>query len=198
MKNHTNSVSLLSFDRVRRSMKKASLLSLPLLLSARLAAAADPGASVHTTSDAAPAAAVTAHDGWSFNATPVLVVPDHQYGWGGGADPEVKYTLDLGPARVSVGGRVGAYYAKNLFGLSVMPTLRLMVPMGALEPYVSAGVGYGWLPKTSHADVMTMARAGFLYRFSKRFAVGLEFTLQQLRGSEFRFPSVGSMMAFDF
>jgi hypothetical protein len=41
-----------------------------------------------------------------------------------------------------------------------------------------------------------MGRLGFVYRFSERFAVGLEGTLQQLDGSSYRFPSVGSMMSF--
>jgi hypothetical protein len=42
-----------------------------------------------------------------------------------------------------------------------------------------------------------MARAGFLYRFSKKFAIGLEGTLQEVHGSDYQFPSIGSMMAFD-
>jgi hypothetical protein len=71
------------------------------------------------------------------------------------------------------------------------------VPVGAFEPYVSAGIGYGWLPKIGHADFATMARAGFVYRFSKRFAIGIEGTLQEIRGSDYRFSSIGSMMAFD-
>jgi hypothetical protein len=186
-----------SFGRARRSTF-ASLLALPFLLAPRFAAAEDQLAVVHATSAGTAAATLPVdHSGWSFNATPVLVVPKDGYRWGGGADPEVKYTLDLGPVRASVGGRVGAYYAKNLFGLTAMPTARLMMPVGPLEPYLAAGVGYGWLPKTSHADAMTMARAGFVYRFSKRVAIGVEATRQQLRGSDFRFTSIGSMMAFD-
>ena len=77
-----------------------------------------------------------------------------------------------------------------------MPTVRVMVPVGPVEPYVSAGVGYGWLPRNGHADLAIMARAGFLYRFSKTFAIGLEATRQEIRGSDFRFISIGSMMAF--
>jgi hypothetical protein len=181
---------LVSSGRVRASAF-GSMFALALLVSARAEAAADAMA-VH-----AAAPTTVDHTGASFNATPVLIVPKDGQHWGGGADPELKYTLDLGWARVSGGARVGAYYARNKFGITAMPTLRLMVPVGALEPYVSAGIGYGWLPKDSHADFATMARAGFLYRFSKRFAVGLEGTLQALHGSDFRFPSIGSMMAFD-
>src|SRR5690349_9474727 len=72
---------------------------------------------------------------WSINFTPVLVAPHNEFKWGGGADPELKYTIDLGGARLSAGTRFGFYYAKNLFGATVMPTLRVMVPVGALEPY---------------------------------------------------------------
>jgi hypothetical protein len=156
----------------------APILALALLLLPRGAAAED-------------------HSGWSFNMTPVLLLPKNEYRFGGGTDPELKYTLDLGGARLSAGGRVGGYYARNQFGVTVMPTVRLMVPVGAVEPYVAVGLGYGWLPRTGHADVVTMSRIGFLYRFSKSFAIGLEGTVQSLDGSDHRFPSFGSMMSFD-
>ena len=135
--------------------------------------------------------------GWSVNFTPVLLLPEDNYRLGGGADPELKYTLDLGGARLSAGARVGAYYAKNLFGMTMMPTLRLMVPVGPVEPYVAFGMGYGWLPKINHADFATMSRLGVVFRFSERFALGFEGTLQRLEGSAFRFSSFGSMISFD-
>jgi hypothetical protein len=165
---------------------------LALLLSPPVGAAEEPAVQA-----AAAGEAPKDHLGWSINTTPVLILPEDGFGWGGGADPELKYTLALGPARVSVGGRVGFYYAKDQFGVSAMPTLRLMVPVGALEPYVAGGLGYGWLTKSGHKDFISMTRAGFLYRFSRSFAVGLEGTAQQLDDSNFRFFSVGSMMAFD-
>jgi hypothetical protein len=143
------------------------------------------------------AAAEEDHSGWSINFTPVLIRPSGAYGLGGGVDPELKYTLDLGEARLSAGGRVGAYYAKNLFSVTVMPTLRLMVPIGRVEPYVAVGLGYGWLPDTGHDGVATMGRLGFMYRFSDRFAVGVEGTIQRLDGSHYQFPSFGSMMSFN-
>ncbi len=134
---------------------------------------------------------------WSINFTPVLIFPKDEYRWGGGADPELKYTFDLGGVYLSAGGRVGAYYAKNLFGTMAMPTLRVMMPIGPVEPYVSAGAGYGWLPKLEHQDFAAMARLGTVVRFSKKFALGLEGTLQGINGSDFLFPSVGSMVSFE-
>jgi hypothetical protein len=135
--------------------------------------------------------------GWSINFTPVFLPKQAAYRYGGGADPELKYTLDLGGARLSAGARVGAYYARNLFGVTVMPTLRLTVPVGPVEPYVAFGLGYGWLPKSDHADFATMSRAGVVFRFSKSFAIGIEGTLQKLDGSDFRFPAFGSMVSVD-
>jgi hypothetical protein len=143
------------------------------------------------------AAADEDHSGWSVNFTAVVLLPSSDYHLGGGVDPELKYTLDLGGARLSAGARVGTYYAKDLFGVTLMPTLRLMVPLGAFEPYAAVGLGYGWLPSDGHDALATMGRLGFLYRFSASFAVGLEATLQQVDGSRFRFASYGSMMAFD-
>lgn len=59
------------------------------------------------------------YSGWSLNFTPVLIAPKADYGWGGGADPELKYTIDRGGARLSAGLRIGVYYAKDSFGSRV-------------------------------------------------------------------------------
>jgi hypothetical protein len=136
--------------------------------------------------------------GWSLNLTPVLLLAHGDYRFGGGADPELKYTADLGQLRLSAGVRIGAYYAKNLFGVTAMPTLRVAMPTGDLEPYVAFGMGYGWLPKVEHSDMASMSRIGFQYHFSQSFALGLEGTFQKIDESDFSFPSVGSMASFDF
>jgi hypothetical protein len=181
---NNNNPSTFTFASTARASRPAlgpilaPMLALALLLLPRAGAAED-------------------HSGWSFNMTPVVLLPKNEYRFGGGTDPELKYTLDLGGARLSAGGRVGGYYARNQFGVTLMPTVRLMVPIGAVEPYLSVGMGYGWLPRTGHADFVTMSRIGFVYRFSKNFAIGLEGTVQNLDGSDHRWPSFGSMMSFD-
>jgi hypothetical protein len=145
-----------------------------------------------------PGLARAAQDpGWSLNFTPVLLLPKDDYRVGGGTDPELKYSRDLGYVRWSAGGRVGAYYAKNLFGVMAMPTLRVLLPLGAVDPYLAGGVGYGWLPESEHDGLATMARAGTVFHFSDSFSIGVEATLQQLHGSTFGFPSFGSMMSID-
>lgn len=136
--------------------------------------------------------------GWSLNLTPILLFAHGEYRFGGGADPELKYTADLGQLRLSAGARVGACYAKNLLGLTAMPTLRVAMPTGDLEPYVAFGMGYGWLPRIEHSDMASMSRIGFQYHFSQSFALGLEGTFQKIDDSKFSFPSVGSMASFDF
>jgi hypothetical protein len=143
------------------------------------------------------AAAEENKSGWSLNFTPVLLPGNSRYDFGGGADPELKYTLDLGGALLSAGARTSGYYAKNLFGMTVMPTLRLTVPVGPVEPYAAFGMGYGFIPKTSHGDFATMSRLGIVFRFSESFALGVEGTFQKLEGSIFRFPSFGSMISLD-
>jgi hypothetical protein len=137
------------------------------------------------------------HSGWSWNFTPVLIAPKGDHRVGGGLDPEVQYTLDQGAARVSAGLRIGGYYANDLFGVTTMPTLRLIVPVGPVEPYVSFGMGYGWLPDAGKEGVATMSRLGVIFRFSESLALGVEGTLQNIAGTDFRFPSIGSMISFD-
>lgn len=138
------------------------------------------------------------NSGWSLNFTPVLLAPHNDDRLGGGVDPEVKYTLDRGGVRLSAGLRVGGYYAKNLFGITAMPTLRLVVPVGRVEPYVSFGMGYGWLPKIEHSGIATMSRLGTVFRFSESFGLGVEGTIQKIEGSDFAFPSFGSALAINF
>jgi hypothetical protein len=138
------------------------------------------------------------YTGWSLNLTPVLLAPRDEYRLGYGADPELKYTLDRGAVRLSAGLRVGAYYAKNLFGITAMPTLRLLVPVGPVEPYVSVGMGYGWLPKLEHSGIATMSRLGIVFRFSESIALGVEGTVQRIERSAFEFPSFGSALSLNF
>lgn len=135
---------------------------------------------------------------WGMNFTPVIIAPKNGYHLGGGVDPEVTYTVDRGGARISAGLRVGGYYAKDLFGITAMPTLRITVPVGPVEPYASFGMGYGWIVEDGHEGIATMSRLGVVFRISKSVALGVEGTLQKIDGSRFRFPSLGSMVAFDF
>jgi hypothetical protein len=138
------------------------------------------------------------YSGWSFNLTPVLIGPRDGHDWGGGVDPELRYTIDHDGARLSAGLRVGGYYAKNLFGIMAMPTLRITVPVGRVEPYAAFGMGYGWIPEQDTEDIATMSRVGVVFRVSRKLALGLEGTLQKIERSEFRFPSLGSAVTVDF
>lgn len=137
------------------------------------------------------------YSGWSLNFTPVLVLPKDGDRLGGGVDPEVKYTLDRGAARISAGLRVGGYYAKNVFGVMAMPTLRLTMPVGPVEPYASFGLGYGWIPKDGDEGIASMSRVGVVFRVSDDIALGIEGTIQQIERTDFRFPSIGSMVSIE-
>ena len=190
--------------KARQTFVPASLVFAPalalsvLLFPSAAAASQDPMVDEGSTASTEGDPSTDDHRSrWSINFTPVLIFPEDEYRWGGGADPELKYTLDLGSVHLSAGARFGAYYAKNLFGTMAMPTLRVLVPIGPVEPYVSAGLGYGWLPKLEHSDFATMARLGTVFRFSKKFAIGVEGTLQGIQDSDFSFPSFGSMVSFD-
>lgn len=134
--------------------------------------------------------------GWSVNLTPVLIVSGDD-DLGGGMDPEVQYTTDLGSSRLGAGLRIGGYYARERFGVVYSPTLRLTVPVGKMEPYVSFGMGYGWIPDDDAEGVSTMSRTGVVYRVRRNLAIGLETTVQKIDGANWSFPSIGSMMAFE-
>ncbi|MET0592452.1 MAG: hypothetical protein ABW133_07125 [Polyangiaceae bacterium] len=198
-------ITLDSVAKLSRHALAASLALATLLLPGIAAAEQDGPSSIqnitpgedksHGSSNLTPG---EDHSRWSMNFTPVLLLADGDYRFGGGIDPELKYTLDRGGVRLSAGARVGAYYAKNLLGITAMPTLRLMVPVGPVEPYVSFGMGYGWLTEIQHSDIATMSRIGVVFRFSESFALGVEGTVQKIERSDFRFPSFGSAVAINF
>ena len=79
-----------------------------------------------------------------------------------------------------------------------MPTARLTIPVGPVEPFVSFGMGYGWLPKIQYSNIATMSRLGIIFRFSESFAFDVEGTIQKLEASNFAFPSFGSAIAMSF
>lgn len=134
--------------------------------------------------------------GWRFNLTPAIVSQGGEYGLGGGVDPEVRFAAARRGGYLSIGARVGAYYARNLFGVNAMPTLRVTIPVGSLELYSAVGVGYGWLPKIGGSDRAEMYRAGFYHHFSKSFGIGAELTYQDIARTNFQFLSLGSMLSF--
>ncbi|MFZ5891026.1 MAG: hypothetical protein ACOY0T_08245 [Myxococcota bacterium] len=208
-----------TFNSIANLARYASTASLALALIPAVAAAADNTSSASVAAldtrwnDASVSGAPGAesnsqqpartlaegkYSGWSLNFTPVLLTPRDDERLGGGVDPELKYTLDRGAVRLSAGLRVGGYYAKNLFGITAMPTLRLVVPVGPVEPYVSFGMGYGWLPKIEDSGIATMSRLGIVFRFSESFGLGVEGTLQRIERSAFEFPSFGSAVSLNF
>jgi hypothetical protein len=135
--------------------------------------------------------------GWSFRFTPVIVPSMHGYDVGGGVDPEIGYTVDRGSVRIGAGLRVGGYYATSLFGVVAMPTLRLTVPVGPVEPYAAFGTGFGWVVADGHQDIASLSRLGVVFRISSSLALGVEGSVQKIDGSRFRFPSLGSSLSFD-
>lgn len=140
-------------------------------------------------------AASEEQSGWSIHLTPVLVVTGDD-DLGGGFDPEIRYTHDMGGVRLGAGWRLGGYYARERFVIVQTPTLRLEIPVGRIEPYVSFGMGYGWIPEDGEDGVATMSRTGVVYRTRRNLAIGLETTVQKIDGTGWSFPSIGSMIAF--
>jgi hypothetical protein len=173
--------NLSNFDSLANNARRAltSALALAALLSPAAASAAED------------------HSGWSWNFTPVLILPKGDHHLGGGVDPELQYTLDQGLVRWSAGFRIGGYYAYDMLGVTTMPTGRVSVPLGPVEPYASFGMGYGWLPQAGERGVATLSRLGIIFHFSDRLAVGVEGSLQNIYGTDFHFPSLGSMVSFD-
>ena len=135
--------------------------------------------------------------GWQFNFTPSLTV-NKGYDVGVGVDPELRYNEKAGPVFLSAGGRAGIYYAQNLFGVTVMPTVQLTVPYEKFDTYLAFGHGLGTLPNNDHSDKATMSRIGVLLHFTEKFSLSIEGTNQNIYNSEFSFVSWGSRVSYEF
>lgn len=183
----SSSRSLPSFRRLFPRLALAGLAAAATVALPRVAAAYDEGS-----------AAVISNTGFDFGLGPVLLVPTDGGPLGGGLDAELRYGIGLDPVILAPGARVAGYAFSGRFVGLAMPTLRLTLPVGPLAPFVTGGVGGGWLSNPSEAGLALMGGGGLMVHFGRVLGVGVEATYQTVTDTELEAIAVGPMLQFGF
>lgn len=136
-------------------------------------------------------AAVVANTGFHVGIGPVILIPPGNRPIGGGLDLDLRYGIGLDPVIVAPGGRLAGYFISGRFIGMAMPTARLTLPVGPLAPFLSGGVGGGWISNPSEAGVALLGGGGLMVHFGRVFALGVEATYQTITGTDFHSLAIG-------
>jgi hypothetical protein len=137
-------------------------------------------------------AAMAANKGLSFGFGPVVLLPSRDGGpYGGGLDLEARYGFKAGPTVIAPGGRLAGYVMSSRFVGIAMPTIRWVLPVGPLAPFVVGGVGPGWISNPSEGGLALLGGGGLMVHFGRIFAIGAEASYQTITGTELSTVVVG-------
>lgn len=171
---------------MRRSPECASLLIAVAFATVALAPRA-----ASAQEERKESAATTANRGLHLGIGPVLLIPTDGGPLGGGLDLSGRYGFLAGPTIVAPGARVASYLISERLVALGMPTLRITVPVGPLAPFVTAGVGPGWISTPGELGAAVLAGGGLLIHFGRAAGIGLEATYQTITGTDMRSVAIG-------
>lgn len=147
------------------------------------------------SSACAESAAVEANRGFQLGIGPILLVPRSGGPLGGGLIVDGRYGIEAGPLIVGPGGRAAGYAISGRFIGTLMPTLRITLPVGPLAPFLLGGVGGGMLTNPSDQGVALLGGGGLMIHFGRVLAIGAEVTYQTITGTDFTNLAIGPAIA---
>ncbi len=125
----------------------------------------------------------------------MVLLPSGGGSAGVGLQAEGRYGFVLGPTVVAPGGELSLYYLSSRVIGTVMPTLRITVPLGPLAPYVRGGAGAGALTNPGEGGLAWLGGGGLMIHFSERISLGAEVSYQAISGTAFRGLSISPMLS---
>lgn len=125
----------------------------------------------------------------------MVLLPSGGGSAGVGAQVEGRYGFVLGPTVLAPGGELSAYYLSSRVIGTLMPTLRLTLPLGPLAPYARGGVGAGALSNPGEGGLAWLGGGGLMIHFSERISLGVEVSYQAITGTDFRGLSISPMLS---
>lgn len=119
-----------------------------------------------------------------------VLVPD-EGSVGFGLEPTGRYGIPAGPVIVAPGARLGGYYVSERLIGTLMPTLRLTVPLGPLAPFGQGGIGAGGLTNPGEGGLAWLAGGGLMIHFGGVLAIGAEVNYQGITETDYKALSIG-------
>lgn len=119
-----------------------------------------------------------------------VLIPD-EGDVGFGLELSGRYGIPTGPVVVAPGARVGGYYLQERFIGTLMPTLRVTLPLGPLAPFVQGGAGAGYISNPSEAGLAYLGGGGLMIHFGGVLSIGAEVNYQGITGTGYETLSIG-------
>ncbi|MEO8180389.1 MAG: hypothetical protein ABI895_16245 [Deltaproteobacteria bacterium] len=138
-----------------------------------------------------------ANVGLHLGTSIIVLVPDRGDSLGVGLQVEGRYGIGLGPIVVAPGAELSGYLLASRVVGTLLPTVRLTVPIGPLAPFVRAGVGIGGLTDPSEGGLAWLAGAGLMLHVSDAFSFGAELGYQAIEGTDFKGLSIAPTLSWN-
>jgi opacity protein-like surface antigen len=158
-------------------------------VAAAFAAALTAAASTAVAQDIGERRPIEDNSGPGFSASPSAYFPTRG-GTGFGIDATADYGVPVSPLVIAPGGRFAAYIGGD-GAITGMPMAEAMLPVGALVPYVRAGVGIGHANAPNDTGAALMGGGGIKVHVSRDALVGVDATYEAITGTGFNTLSIG-------
>jgi hypothetical protein len=110
---------------------------------------------------------------------------------------QVEYGIDTGSVIAMPGVSVTGYFAQpNVY--VEMPTMKLVLPIGALALFVEGGAGVGEITNPGQAAPALLGAGGFTFHPGPSILLGLEAGYEALLGTDFQAVLLGPIFAVSF
>jgi hypothetical protein len=136
--------------------------------------------------------------GLRISLVPGIFIPVHGGDVGFFFAADFRYGFQVGPMVIAPGLRPAGYFPPHQTILTGLATLRLTFPLGPVGPFITGGVGPGWIKEPSTVGVAYSGGGGFMVHIGTRFGFGAEATYQGITDTYFRALFVGPLIMLSF
>lgn len=106
------------------------------------------------------------------------------------------YGFEAGSFIITPGASIGAYFSDpNLY--SLVPQIRLMLPVGGFAPFIGAGAGLGYLSSPSGAHLSVYGEGGAMY-YAEHVGIGIVVSYERFVGTDVGFFTFAPTLAVAF
>jgi hypothetical protein len=136
--------------------------------------------------------------GLRFGLSPGIMINPSSGDVGFSIAGDLRYGFDLGALVMAPGIRLAAYFPPDQFIMIGLGTLRLTFPIGPVGPFVTGGVGPGWVRDPSQVGLAYLAGGGFMVHIGTGFGIGAEVGYQAITKTGFDAVFFGPLFLLSF